>query len=363
MQSRILHGDCREVLRDLPAESVHCVVTSPPYWGLRSYGGDEGMIGLEPTFDEHLENLVAVFREVRRVLRDDGTLWLNYGDAYAGAGRTSGAGEIQDKHRARSVSSSLPPVDQSSFKSKDLMMMPARVAMALQADGWWLRSEIVWHKPNPMPESVTDRPTNAHEKMFLLSKRATYFYDADAVRLEPSGQRQAMNFGKPSERQDGDRSYAPDGSKGANLRNVWTIPTHSYKGAHFATFPPALVEPCIKAGTSERGVCGECGASWKRQVERTAMEIRRSQRTHDKGRTRSSGTMIAPATANTTGWAPTCEHKADPVPAVVLDCFAGSGTVGHVSLSLGRSFIGVEINAEYVAMGEAADGKRGPSFH
>ena len=236
MTVRILIGGALTQLAALPDASVHCVVTSPPYWGLRSYTGEPGMIGLEETFDDHLANLVAVFREVRRVLRDDGTLWLNYGDAYAGG------------------------VPGREWKPKDLMMMPARVAMALQDDGWYLRSEIVWHKPNPMPESVTDRPTSAHEKVYLLAKKSRYYYDAEAVR-EPakfgfrnqskkwmsSAQNPGMN------RSGGGSVTGACPESGRNLRNVWTIPPSPYSEAHFATFPPALVEPCIKAGCPAGG--------------------------------------------------------------------------------------------------------------
>ena len=286
MTVRIHVGDARDVLRGMDADSVHCVVTSPPYWGLRAYKGDHGMIGMESTFDEHLENLVSVFEEVRRVLRPDGTLWLNYGDAYArGEGRGgSGSG---DKQASNAVSATVMPRD--FLKAKDLMLMPARVAMALQEAGWWLRSEIIWHKPNPMPESVTDRPTSAHEKVFLFSKSARYFYDAEAVRTESEGwhgkdmptlapedaERQSQ---KPRLQANEDyEGVAPGSSRrppkggqaewdasgkagAANLRNVWRIPTAPYKDAHFATFPPALVEPCIRAGTSKHGVCSECGA-------------------------------------------------------------------------------------------------------
>ena len=177
MSVQILVGDCLTLLRGLPAESVHCVVTSPPYWGLRSYKGELGMIGLEPTFDKHLANLVEVFREVRRVLRKDGTCWLNYGDAYAA---NRGCQVTDNKHVGVGNTKGSRVTD--GFKPKDLMMMPARVALALQADGWWVRSEIVWHKPNPMPESCTDRPTSAHEKLYLLSTSARYFYDGEAVR-------------------------------------------------------------------------------------------------------------------------------------------------------------------------------------
>ena len=320
MSTTIHVGNALDVLAGLPSESVHCCVTSPPYWGLRSYGGGAGMIGLEPTFEEHLANLVAVFREVRRVLRDDGTLWLNYGDAYASIGRSPkkespGVGATQAMPRVErdvvwkagggsKFSWTLP----GGYKPKDLMMMPARGAMALQADGaadihamktimdvrnrifdayedetppdrilavleamqveyaqakgesWWLRSEIIWHKPNPMPESCTDRPTSSHEKLFLLTKSPRYFYDAEAVRATSAKpwKKDMLYEGKSAEmhRQGGkgrnaayDRSKSTGDDASANLRNVWTIPTHSYKGAHFATFPPALVEPCIKAGT------------------------------------------------------------------------------------------------------------------
>ena len=277
MAVRILIGDVRERLRELPDESVHCVVTSPPYWGLRAYQGDPGMIGLEPTFDAHLVNLVAVFKEVRRVLRADGTLWLNYGDAYSTGNSGCGWDSVPGVHTMRTEKT--PPV--AGFKSKNLLMMPARVAMALQADGWWLRSEIVWHKPNPMPESVTDRPTSAHEKLFLLSRRKSYYYDAEAVRVGPQGRlagiipgRPVAPSGKGVDENDNRQTFVrtrtseEQAAMGSNLRNVWTIATHAYSAAHFATFPPALVEPCIKAGTSEKGVCGECGAPWGREVER-----------------------------------------------------------------------------------------------
>ena len=383
MQCQILHGDCREVLRDLPAESVHCVVTSPPYWGLRSYGGDEGMIGLEPAFEEHLENLVAVFREVRRVLRDDGTLWLNYGDAYATSGGHSSHGHNAQVTWTAEANVQLGMTqNKSGLKSKNLMMMPARVAMVLQADGWWLRSEIIWHKPNPMPESCTDRPTSSHEKLFLLSKSARYFYDAEAVRVhrthESMARDQRANLTGPHVPPGAvEHSGITAGGRGrgeidpttrANLRNVWTIPTHSFKEAHFATFPPALVEPCIKAGTSERGVCGECGAPWARDVE-----------TSGSGGNKGCNASIPPGAKNpvgyarlgggayiasreTVGWSPTCEHKAATVPAVCLDPFAGSGTVGQVALSHGRSFIGVEINPEYVEMGKRRTESAAPLF-
>ena len=272
MSVRILVGDCVDLLSTLPDESVHCVVTSPPYWGLRDYGV-EGAIGLERTFGEHLETIVTVLREVRRVLRKDGTLWLNYGDAYAGSWgaqsrddpsvETSALSNGQVHAAPKGTHTGSLKRVLPGLKPKDLLMMPARVAMALQADGWWLRSEIVWHKPNSMPESVRDRPTSAHEKVYLLTKSARYFYDAEAVRVACSPNTHDRRAGTWKEK----RTVAEQAEIGANLRNVWTIATHPYKEAHFATFPPSLVDPCIKAGTSEKGCCPDCGMPWVREVE------------------------------------------------------------------------------------------------
>ena len=360
MSVKIITGNALDVLASMASESVHCCISSPPYWGLRSYQGDPGMIGLEPTFDEHLDNLVSVFREVRRVLRNDGTCWLNYGDAYAGGGRGVGASFQTTNNKG----SNLPPFHPDGFKPKDLMMMPARVAMALRDDGaadvramrtierigyeladeyraadeelpalvlrvldrlaeeyaqakgdsWWLRSEIIWHKPNPMPESVTDRPTSAHEKMFLLSKSAKYFYDNEAVRQEVKGTGGEFSPRSPERNDSANMGKRPPDSAGANLRNVWTIPTHSFSEAHFATFSPKLVEPCIKAGTSEKGCCSECGAPWVRSSKISYEEERRKTgkdlidksegdeiNTHRRWR----GNHITKKVA-TTGWSPTC---------------------------------------------------------
>ena len=361
MSVRVLIGDAREQLATLPSSSVHCVVTSPPYWGLRAYQGDPGMIGLEATFDEHLANLVEVFREVWRVLRPDGNVWLNYGDAYSSgniSGHRNGSGRAdgivtESSPRNRNGTPGMP-----GLKPKDLLMMPARVALALQSDGWWLRSEIVWHKPNPMPESVTDRPTSAHEKLYLLTKQPRYFYDAEAVRLPPSGRTDPITgFGRSKEvRADAERTYELDARVGANLRNVWSIPTSPFSAAHFATFPPALVEPCIKAGTSERGVCGDCGAPWVRVVEGTTglqahEEYAAGQ--HAGNRKPPQGGQAewsARQPKQTTGWRPTCDHHAAVIPATVLDPFGGAGTVGLVADRLQRDAILIEISPEYAEM-------------
>ena len=377
----ILQGDSTEVMRGMEPESVHCVVTSPPYWGLRNYGVD-GAYGLEPTLDEYIANMVEVFREVRRVLRKDGTLWLNLGDAYAGSGKGlngDGSHSPGDK-QATNVGSLTAPVKSKrmprgegrwgggdsyvpELKPKDLIGLPWCMAFALRADGWWLRSDIVWAKPNPMPESVTDRPTRAHEYVFLLTKSAKYFYDADAVREsaaigtqrhreEPYTEYQAPGQAKNHMgKWRNQTTKAEQKAMGANKRTVWSIATQPYSGAHFATYPEKLVEPCILAGTSERGVCGMTGDPWERVVE---VDGRRGASWHDHvddivdGQSKSAP---APTISRTTpAWQPTCDHDSEPVPSVVLDPFCGSGTTGVVALRHGRSFIGIELNPEYIEL-------------
>lgn len=340
MTVRILQGDVRDVLATLPDESVHCVVTSPPYWGLRDYGV-AGQIGMEPTMGEHIDTMVDVFREVRRVLRKDGTVWLNYGDCYANDakwGGSSGGKHVNALHGNTGIGRQKVT---TGLKAKDLCMIPNRLAIALQDDGWWVRSEIIWAKPNPMPESVTDRPATAHEKLWLLSKAARYFYDAEAVRTEDRGTdhtRNVLHRPEPSggimSPHAGIRTADGRNGSGANLRNVWTIPTKGFSGAHFATFPPALVEPCIKAGTSEKGCCAECGAPWVRDVAggaRGFAERKRKQTT-------------------TTGWSPSCACDAATIPCTVLDPFMGSGTTALVADRLGRDCIGIELNPANVVM-------------
>ena len=366
MSVRILVGDCVDLLSTLPDESVHCVVTSSPYWGLRDYGV-EGAIGLERTFGEHLETIVTVLREVRRVLRKDGTLWLNYGDAYAGGGRGGKPADSPHRKQATNKGSLVPPSPMSEgLKPKDLLMMPARVALALQADGWWLRSEIVWHKPNSMPESVRDRPTSAHEKIYLLAKSARYFYDAEAI-SEPSESKAGSRAGYSgySARAEA-MGRQPSGNEktGAmalnkatrNLRNVWTISTHSFPDAHFATFPPKLVEPCIKAGTSERGACPECGAPWTRVTERKQVNPGNRQtngpRSMERRQESAGFEQRLETQVETLGWQPTCEHDTEPVRCKVLDPFGGAGTVGLVASRLGRDAILIELSPEYAEMAE-----------
>ena len=448
METTILVGDCLKKLQELPDEIVHCVITSPPYWGLRAYKGDPGMIGLEPTFEEHLENLLAVFREVWRVLREDGTLWLNYGDSYTSGGRKTrdpGKSKLHPAFEGDRYPSGLRPDTPSGLKPKDLLLMPARVAMALRDDGaadvramrtierigheladeyraadeelpgpvrrvldklaeeysqakgdsWWLRSEIIWHKPNPMPESCQDRPTSSHEKLFLLSKSAKYFYDAEAVRVPSDGWHGKVMPTHAPEHSEGQQSRdsrtpkdidgrgarlgrAPGWRKnveqpsGANLRNVWKIAAHSFSEAHFATFPPKLVEPCIKSGTSENGCCAECGAPWVRRTEKRGTGTMTKKpdgwatgdgshgTVHRDGR--EAGETMEVTRTVSKGWLPTCEHDADPVPATVLDPFAGAGTVGLVAQRLGRSTVLIEISKEYAEMARERIAKDMPLF-
>jgi DNA modification methylase len=379
-------GDCREVLRDLPRGSVQMVCTSPPYWQLRSYGigRKNGEIGLEPTIEEYVGTMVEVFRLVRDVLSEDGTLFLNLGDSYASG--PTGTHRTQRDPRAMQNNSGWTKREQgtgntlvSGLKPKDLCGIPWRVAFALQADGWWLRSDIIWHKSNPMPESVTDRPTKSHEYLFLLTKGPRYFYDAEAVR-EPNAVNPNWNYGSEKYARaitqdvykvDGDNrtrkpypkgwtSLAPAGPEGSgrNRRTVWTIPTEAFPGAHFATMPRKLVEPCILAGTSEVGHCPQCNARHVRVVERSGGTIGKSWHAHgdDSGKGMSQAGRLNSDTykVETLGFRPTCTHNRKPVPDVCLDPFAGSGTTGMVAEQLGREFLGIEINGKYSKLAREA---------
>jgi len=299
----ILRGDCVNKLKELPDASVQCCVTSPPYWGLRDYGTAE-QLGLESTPEEYVENMVQVFREVHRVLRDDGTLWLNLGDSYCGTGSK---GKWKDPKHPEGRNGQVVAVNNKiqGLKQKDLVGIPWRVAFALQADGWYLRQDIIWHKPNPMPESVKDRCTKAHEYIFLLTKNKKYYYDNEAIKEDAKTLPTTRNKHKEGYQADypkgerfskGDGVYGKDGKK--NKRSVWTIVPKSFKGAHFAVFPPDLIEPCILAGCPEGGT--------------------------------------------------------------VLDPFAGSGTSLMVAVEHGRHGLGIELNPEYI---ELAHSRIAPSVN
>jgi len=366
----LYHGDVLDVLAELPAESVHCVVTSPPYWGLRCYGVD-GQLGLEKTPEEYVSRMVAVFEAVRRVLRRDGVLWLNLGDSYANAAPRGHFGDQGDTDTG-AHGEKIPSRDWScwSLKPKDLAGIPWRVAFALQAAGWWLRSDIIWAKPNPMPESVTDRPTKAHEYVFLMTKAARYYYDAEAIKeesIDPESH-QGRSPRNPDAFTQTGGDYArtrygfsaiPPGSlyPTRNRRSVWSIPTQAFPEAHFATFPEALAEPCILAGTSEYGACPACGAPWRRVVER---EGGQSYATGKSAAKRSDGLATAfsgyddgssAPSFKTTGWRPGCEcGESATVPCTVLDPFVGSGTTCAVARRLGCRSIGIDLSTEYLDM-------------
>jgi DNA modification methylase len=292
-KAKIIVGDVRTALQVLPEQSVQTCITSPPYWGLRDYGeGDQ--IGLEETPQQYVDQMVEVFREVWRVLKDDGTLWLNIGDSYSGSGKGP-AGNLGATHNERHMEGKHSAIVPAGLKPKDLVGIPWRLAFALQADGWYLRQDIIWHKPNPMPESVTDRCTKSHEYVFLLTKSRQYLYDHEAIKetalTEPKARDKnaegyQADYAKGERFSAGERVFGADGMR--NKRDVWTVATKPYKGAHFAVMPEALVEPCILAGSA----AGD----------------------------------------------------------TVLDPFTGSGTVGMVALRHNRNFVGTELNPEYAEL-------------
>jgi DNA modification methylase len=392
MSVSILHGNCLDVLKTLPSESVQMACTSPPYYGLRSYlpdgHPDKGKeIGLEQSPQEYVAQLVAVFAEIRRVLRKDGTAFLNIGDSYAGSWGNQGRKETRGTQRPIN-GEMLTPVHDGRYpakssntgkippgwglKPKDLMMIPNRVAIALQDDGWWVRSEIIWSKAAPMPESVRDRPTCAHEKVWLLTKAASYFYDADAVR-EPCAPETAARYaagykewgkgqflGSPTDKR-GSKQITPEqlsAKDGRNLRNVWHLNPEPFPGAHFATMPPTLAERCIKAGTSEKGQCPHCGSPWVRVVE-SERRPGSSPSRNDAASRRSAGNADRQDAEDGrshrvvlgSSWSPSCACPAhEPVPQTVLDPFAGAGTTLLVADRLQRHAVGIELNPEYAAL-------------
>ena len=330
-------------------------------------GAWRGCLGLEPTPELFIKHMVQIFREVRRVLRSDGTLWLNLGDSYSGSG---GAGGDYNEGGLKEGQPKYGPKSAPNLKPKDLCGIPWRVALALQADGWWLRSDIIWHKPNPMPESVTDRPTKAHEYLFLLTKSARYYYDADAIR-EPhqtnlpvvnksGGGRGAIGHIDEGKDEFGSIGYH---SSGRNKRTVWTIPTKPFPKAHFATFPPALIEPCILAGTSEKGCCVECGSPWERVVEKESVDVTRGEQEWRKNCPDKTGRPqqdlpggYSPKT-KTIGWQPTCNcglrisacyENTKPVPCTVLDPFGGAMTTAITAYKHGRKFVMIELSKSYI---------------
>lgn len=413
LKNEILQGEALVQLRTLPDECVHTVVTSPPYWGLRDYGV-AGQLGLEATPEQFVERLVRIFHEVKRVLRDDGTVWLNMGDSYAGYWgekykNNHSFGKSRNKNNHRGTPPSKPSMlfRGHDLKPKDLMGIPWMVAFALRADGWYLRQDIIWHKRNPMPESVTDRCTKAHEYIFLLSKSARYYYDQEAVKEDRiydnsedkhawhramDGSVSDVRKGKGRDIYDKDKlarrnkkrghSRPHDGfnnnwdlmtkdeqrANGRNKRSVWSVATRPYKEAHFATFPPDLIVPCIKAGTPEL-CCSGCGAPYHRQVEKQLVPTKKAAKNfvidqrdyhadkNDQGSNRQkdghkNGHIYQ---SQTTGFTPTCSCKAPPTGGIVLDPFAGTNTTGITARKLGRQYIAIELNPDYIKLAMARE--------
>ncbi len=393
-------GDALAVLREMPSESVHCVVTSPPYWGLRCYGVD-GQLGLEPTLGEHIAVMVEVFREVRRVLRRDGVVWLNYGDCYATvpngrsavgpiydpAGGQKGGGFRGENNRGAVGSPQGRVVAGGTMKPKDLCLVPQRLAIALQEDGWWVRSQLPWVKRNAMPESIGDRPASAVEYVFLLTRSERYWYDVEAVRMAASGNTHARSRAHvdhvPRSRAPGVTPKSVEMGLGIkanasfhaatievlacrNFRNTdlffdslsepWglissddgplalDVPPRSFTDAHFATFPPRLIEPLIKAGCPKE-CCAACGKPWVRQiaVRNPGNRTTNGQRSLENLERRSE----------TLGWEPQCKCDVGTRPGTVLDPFFGAGTTGLVAARLGRNAIGIELKPEYIEMAAA----------
>ncbi len=395
MTVRVLVGSALELLRGLPSDSVHACVTSPPYYGLRSYlpdgHPDKALeLGLEDTPDAYVARMVEVFREVRRVLRPDGVCWLNLGDSYAGGGNGGGGSFAIDDERAADLGIDKNVAGRSGrrgcgagIKPKDLMMMPAQVAIALRADGWWLRSETIWHKPSPLTESCNDRPTSAHEKVYLLTKSERYAYDAEAI-AEPIVESSAKRLSQNVQAQLGS-SRANDGLRRTgnmkavgyatrNARNVWTIARQPFDGPHFATMPPRLAELCVKSGTSEHGACAHCGAPFERMIEKGEPDLEAARRCgansfggyHGTATKHYAGAGVqVPGDVKarilagmrpkiTVGWQRPCGcPDAPPVPCTVLDPFGGAGTTGLVADRLGRNAILIELNPESAELARA----------
>ena len=354
MKIKIIQGDCIHSLQKLQDQSINTCITSPPYWGLRDYNGEEKQLGMEDTPEEFVDNLVKVFREVKRVLRDDGTVWLNLGDSYSSGGRTTTTNQSLRGDKDYGVTR---PKPSKGIKPKDLIGIPWRVALALQQDGWYLRQDIIWHKPNPMPESVQDRCTKAHEYIFLLSKSQKYYFDNEAIKEN------SKSAGKKSDgfkgRQGGAKYHATGGGIGSeakvynkkNKRSVWTVTTKPFKGAHFATFPVDLIEPCVLAGCPEK-ICVDCGKPYERVMQRPKqLEVERNKRSGLDDR-KIGGVLDKYNKENPPidlGVQKQCDCKTNETKAgTVLDPFAGSGTTGIVAVGHDRNAVLCELNEEYI---------------
>lgn len=364
MDAKIIHGDNRKTLAELPERHFHCVVTSPPYWALRDYGVD-GQIGMESTPDAFVETMLDVFGEVHRVLRDDGILWLNLGDTYhQGRGARGGVDTKYAEGRHRSGKALPNELIIDGLKSKDLCGIPWRVAFALQSAGWYLRDAIIWHKPSPMPSGQRDRCTSSYEFVFQLTKSPQYFFDMDAIKIPldeplvvkvPDGWDEGPGAHGTVHR-EGRSKGRPNAAviTTSTPRNVWKMASAGFKEAHFATFPIELPLRCIKASTSSKGCCSGCGAPWQRITERTALKRKRpnelTKRTGEDGTGNHCANTVAGVEARTIGWDPTCDCGLEVKPCRVLDPFNGAGTTAVACRRLGIDYVGCELNQEYIDM-------------
>jgi DNA modification methylase len=352
----LINNDALSALKEIPDNTFHTVVTSPPYWQLRDYFVSE-QLGQESTPEEYIKRLVEIMGEVKRVLRKDGTCWFNIGDGY---NNSSGFERTSDWKREgrKGGSSDKKAFKHSSIKTKDLIGMPWRLAFAFQEAGWYLRCDVVWGKSNPMPDGAKDRPTRGHEYIFLLTKSSKYFYDYYAV-LENTDEHpdKEQGFGANVQegtfRQDQERSFQHYGKR--NMRSVWKTSVASFKGKHYATFPLKLIDPCIKAGTSEYGCCVNCGTPWVRKFEKIEKEI---EKEGTKKHTESGSNLFPEIKVKKEyklylverGWQKQCTCETDEVKScIVLDPFSGMATTGLASIRYKQNYVGIELNKEYQA--------------
>ena len=371
MKIQILQGNCIETLQKLDDESINTCITSPPYWGLRNYNGEEKQLGMEDTPEEFVDNLVKVFREVKRVLRDDGTVWLNLGDSYSSGGRTTTTNQSLRGDKDYGVTR---PKPSKGIKPKDLIGIPWRVALALQQDGWYLRQDIIWHKPNPMPESVKDRCTKAHEYIFLLSKNVKYYFDNEAIKEDSKYHGKDKKSDKGNIRYEGKRTSNKDTkaqqsfvtiNPKKNKRSVWTITTKPFKGAHFATFPKDLIEPCVLAGCPEK-ICVGCGKPYERVMQKPKqLEVDRNKRSGLDDR-KVGGVLDKYNRENPPidlGVQKQCNCETNETKAgTVLDPFGGSGTTGIVAVNNNRHAVLCELNQEYIDLAKDRINQEGGMF-
>jgi DNA modification methylase len=361
--TKIIVGHALDVLKTLPSESVDCVVTSPPYWGLRDYNtepvewpdGWVGQLGLEPTPQLYIQHLVSIFDEVKRVLKDTGTCWVNIGDTYGGRG---GKGKHKDPRYADGRNGQSVVVNRTQT-AKSLVQIPSRFAIAMTDSGWILRNEIIWHKPNCLPSSVRDRFTVDFEKLFFFTKSKKYYFEQQFEPMsEASASRYKYKFGGAKNeaiKKTDNPTYVVgmrSPTDGRNMRCVWNISTRPYKGSHFATFPPEIPERCIKAGSSEFGCCAVCGKPYERKIERKSnYTVRGEAHVPNADMTKVSSTGWSNPTFIDNGWGPTCKCGSDEIiRSVVLDPFGGSGTTAMVANQLGRDAIIIELNEDYVPL-------------